>query len=277
MSNSSMASSWSRYGIFVLCRGVSFPYFELWSSVRHNVSCPFERQYVKWMSCLGKIFSSISHLVFVMPFIAIMVLELLSLIEFVWENVSCTFERLAALEKFVVGWILLMSWEDLVGRGMKWMVRCEYEEYEWTKLKRSWKRQFCKRWRRGLSCVQATRPWRPFWSRSGKSILSSLTVTVWTQSSSVRIKVCASLVYPCTICVKSAKSSAWVSSHFKLISIWIHQAWLLRVSVHSKLPQVSLKCEHALCMECWALRCLVLFSHNVVVWMKCLFRLLWRL
>lgn len=121
-----MASSWSRYGTYVLCRGVSFPHFELWSSVRHNVSCPFERQYVKWMSCLNKIFSSISHLVFVMPSIAIMVLELLSFIEFVWDNVSCTFERLAALEKFVVGWILLMRWEDLVGRGMKWMVRCDF-------------------------------------------------------------------------------------------------------------------------------------------------------
>ena len=34
--------------------GVPFSHFELWSPMRHNVSCSFEREYVKWMICLRK-------------------------------------------------------------------------------------------------------------------------------------------------------------------------------------------------------------------------------
>lgn len=48
-------------------------------------------------------FQSDFSFVFVMPFMAIMVLELVSVIEFLRGSVSCTFERLAALEKFAVG------------------------------------------------------------------------------------------------------------------------------------------------------------------------------
>ena len=46
----------SEDSVFFPLPGVPFSYFELWSFTRHNVSCSFERYYVKGMICLGKMF-----------------------------------------------------------------------------------------------------------------------------------------------------------------------------------------------------------------------------